>query len=193
MPRAGLNRTAVVDAALAIVDADGPAALTLAAVAARTGVATPSLYKHVGSLAELRRLIAVRLFDEFTATVTAVVLGRSGDAAMEALMRAYHEYATAHPNRYAFIPQQPDPDPEVNAAAERFVTLCFAVLKGYGFGDGDLVHATRVVRAAMHGFAILHISGGFGLPQDVAVTHQRLIETVLAGLKVTRGAAGTAS
>src|SRR5258708_40077532 len=97
MPRAGLNRAAVADAALEIVDADGPAALTLAAVAARTGVATPSLYKHVGSLAELRSLVAVRILDELTAQATAAVLGRSGDEAREALMRAYHGYAARHP------------------------------------------------------------------------------------------------
>ncbi|WP_228718230.1 TetR family transcriptional regulator [Kitasatospora acidiphila] len=41
MPRAGLNPDAVVDHALALIDEDGPDALTLAAVAARAGVAAP--------------------------------------------------------------------------------------------------------------------------------------------------------
>lgn len=40
MPRAGLSPEAVVDAAVAVVDAGGPGALTLAAVAGRAGVAT---------------------------------------------------------------------------------------------------------------------------------------------------------
>ncbi|GGM08132.1 TetR-like C-terminal domain-containing protein [Dactylosporangium sucinum] len=193
MPRAGLNRDAVVAAALAIIDDGGPEALTLAAVAARTGVATPSLYKHVKNLGELRNLLAVRLFDEFTDRATRAVLGRSRDEAVEALMRAYHEYATEHPHRYAIVPQRPDPDPAVQAAGERFVALFFAVLKGYGLDDDELVHATRVARATLHGFAMLQIGGGFGLPQDVAVTHQRLIDTVLAGLRATRGGAGSAS
>ncbi|MEV0130199.1 TetR-like C-terminal domain-containing protein [Dactylosporangium sp. NPDC050688] len=182
MPRAGLSRDAVVDAALALVDADGPAALTLAAVAARTGVATPSLYKHVGSLTELRNLLAVRLFEQFTAEATAAVLGLSGDAALEALMRAYHRYAVTHPHRYALLPQAPDPDPAVAAAADRFVGLCFAVLRGYGLDGDEIVHATRITRAAMHGFAVLHTSGGFGLPQDVEATLDRLVATVVRGV-----------
>ncbi|MEV4512062.1 TetR-like C-terminal domain-containing protein [Dactylosporangium sp. NPDC049525] len=182
MPRAGLSRDAVVDAALAIVDADGPAALTLAAVAARTGVATPSLYKHVGSLTELRNLLAVRLIDEFNAAATTAVIGLSGDAALEGLMRAYHRYAVTHPHRYALLPQAPDPDPAVAAAAGRFVELCFAVLRGYDLDDDEMVHAARITRATMHGFAVLHTSGGFGLPQDIDATLDRLIATVVHGI-----------
>lgn len=187
MPRAGLSRDAVVAAALALVDAEGPAALTLAAVAARTGVATPSLYKHVGSLTELRNLLAVRLLDEFTAAATAAVLGLSGDAALETLMRAYHRYAVTHPHRYALLPQKPDPDPAVSAAAARFLEVCFAVLRGFGLDDDELVHATRVTRATMHGFAVLYLSGGFGMPQDVDATLDRLVAIV------TRGVAGSGS
>jgi AcrR family transcriptional regulator len=182
LPRAGLSRDAVVDAALALVDAEGPAALTLAAVAARTGVATPSLYKHIGSLTDLRNLLAVRLLDELTAATTTAVLGLSGDAALERFMRAYHNYAVTHPHRYALLPQAPDPDPAVSAAATRLVELCFAVLRGYGLDDDEIVHATRITRAAMHGFAVLHISGGFGLPQDVNATFDRLIATVVRGV-----------
>ncbi|MDP9028475.1 MAG: TetR family transcriptional regulator, partial [Actinomycetota bacterium] len=61
MPRAGLSRVAVTDIAVALVDSapNGFAGLTLAAVAARAGVAVPSLYKHIGSLAELRRAVAL--------------------------------------------------------------------------------------------------------------------------------------
>ncbi|MGO2740360.1 MAG: TetR/AcrR family transcriptional regulator, partial [Cellulosimicrobium funkei] len=58
MARAGLSHDAVVRIALDLVDAGGPtgfADLTLAKVAAQAGGATPSLYKHVGSLAALRR------------------------------------------------------------------------------------------------------------------------------------------
>jgi AcrR family transcriptional regulator len=173
----------VVDAALAVVDEQGPAALTLAAVAARTGVATPSLYKHVAGLPELRRLLAVRLFDELADVLRAAAVGRSGDDALTALAAAYHRQAVARPHRYALMPQVPDPDPAVAAAGERVVGVFFAVLKGAGFGDEDQVHATRVLRAALHGFAVLSTGGGFGRPEDLTVTHQRLVATLLDGLR----------
>ncbi|MEV6923111.1 WHG domain-containing protein [Dactylosporangium sp. NPDC051485] len=178
MPRAGLSPTAVVAAALRIVDDGGPGALTLANVAAACGVATPSLYKHVAGLAELRARLAVHVMDEFTATVTTAMLGLSGDEALEALMRAYHAYATTHPNRYALIPQVPDPDAHVQAAAARFLSVVFAVFKGYDLTDAQVVHATRVLRAAMHGFAVLDTQHSFQMGEDIATTHNALIATL---------------
>lgn len=64
MPRAALSSEAVVDVALRLVDEETPAALTLSAVADRAGVATPSLYKHVRNLAELRDLLSARIMNE---------------------------------------------------------------------------------------------------------------------------------
>ena len=189
MPRAGLSPAAVVDAALRVVDAAGPAALTLAAVAAQCGVATPSLYKHVAGLPELRALLAARLIDELTTVTTAAMLGRSGDDALEALMVAYHAYATESPHRYAMIPQRPDSDEAVTAAAGRMIAVVFAVFKAYDLTDDQVVHATRVLRAAMHGFATLQVEGSFQLAQDIATTHRVLIET----MKALRVAAGSAS
>ena len=89
MPRAGLNGDAVVDAALAVVDENGPQALTLATVAARVGVATPSLYQHVAGLAQLRARVAARVLTEMTEVATDAVVGRSGDDAVATLMRRH--------------------------------------------------------------------------------------------------------
>ncbi|WP_415803326.1 TetR/AcrR family transcriptional regulator, partial [Isoptericola cucumis] len=104
MPRAGLSRDAVVGIALDLVDAGGPrglADLTLAKVAATAGVATPSLYKHVGSLAALRRHVAVVTLEEMAATSAAATVGRSGPDALRALAGAWRDYAREHPGRYA--------------------------------------------------------------------------------------------
>ncbi|MFD0581030.1 TetR/AcrR family transcriptional regulator [Dactylosporangium darangshiense] len=178
MPRAGLTPAAVVDAALRVVDRAGPASLTLAAVAAECGVATPSLYKHVAGLPELRSLLAARVLDDLTAAATSAVLGRSGDEALESLMRAYHAYATDNARRYALVPQRPDPDPSVASAAQRLVAVIFAVFKAYDLTDAQVVHATRVLRAAMHGFATLVSEGGFQMSEDLATTHAVLTATL---------------
>jgi AcrR family transcriptional regulator len=50
----------VVDAAIRLVDVSGPDKLTLAGVAAATGVAPPSLYRYIDSVDELFRLVAIR-------------------------------------------------------------------------------------------------------------------------------------
>jgi hypothetical protein len=56
--------------------------------------------------------------------------------------------------------------------------IVFAVLAGYGLAGDDAVHATRVLRAALHGFVTLEASGGFGMPQDIAVSYDCLIHTL---------------
>ncbi|MBC7559896.1 MAG: helix-turn-helix transcriptional regulator, partial [Dermatophilaceae bacterium] len=63
-PRTPLSTASVVDAAIELVDQQGRGALTLAAVAKRTGVATPSLYKHVSSLESLRQKVSARVTGE---------------------------------------------------------------------------------------------------------------------------------
>lgn len=182
MPRAGLSPAAVVDAALAVVDERGVDALTLAAVAARTGVAAPSLYKHVGGLADLRTLVVVRIMDELTARLSAAVAGRSRDDAVTALMTAYRDYVLADPNRYAALPPDPLHDPALAAAGARMLDVFLAVLRGYGLRDAAAVHAIRCLRAVCHGFATIQAAGGFGLPQDLDRTYRYLIDMYLASL-----------
>jgi AcrR family transcriptional regulator len=182
MPRAGLNPEAVTDAALALVDERGLDALTLAEVAKRVGVATPSLYKHVRNLAELRDRVGVRALDGMTERCAAAVLGRSGEDAVRGGMRAYRDYVIEHPNRYAAIPQQPSLDPATIVAANRLLDVIFAILRGYGLTGPALVHATRCFRATAHGFASLQAAGGFGLPEDLDTTYDHLIRALAQSL-----------
>ena len=52
---AGINKDAVIRAAQKIADTKGWTALTLAALAAKLRIRSPSLYNHVGGLEDLRR------------------------------------------------------------------------------------------------------------------------------------------
>ncbi|MGN9906574.1 TetR/AcrR family transcriptional regulator [Phytohabitans sp. LJ34] len=180
--RAGLSTAAVVEAARTIIDEQGADALTLAAVAQRTGVAAPSLYKHVGSLAELRTLVGARVLEEMTERFTRAVLGRSGDDAVEALMHAYRDYVREHPARYATAPADALHDPRTAAPGRRLLEVFLAVLRGYGLTDSAAIHTTRCLRAVVHGFASIEASGGFGLPEDLDETYAQLIRMTVASL-----------
>ncbi|MER6397697.1 WHG domain-containing protein [Kitasatospora sp. NPDC001603] len=189
MPRVGLTPEQVVDHALALIDEQGPEALTLAAVAGRAQVATPSLYKHVtGGLAELRRLIAVRVTEELADRLAEAAVGRGGDDAVAAVLRAYHGYATEYPHRYAALPQAPQPDDDLARAGGRLVAVILAVLRGYGLEGSEAVHAARTVRSVAHGFASLSIGGGFQLAENLSDTQDRLITLLTGGLRNWPGA-----
>ena len=100
MPRAGLTPAAVTRLALAQLDESGPDGLTLKAVAARAGVAAPSLYKHVQSLEHLRDLMTAAVLAEAAEEIGAAVMGRSGRDALEAFLLAYRGYARRLPYRW---------------------------------------------------------------------------------------------
>jgi AcrR family transcriptional regulator len=185
VPRAGLSPEAVVDIAVELIDEgdQGPSALTLAAVAARAGVATPSLYKHVHSLAELRALVSRRGWQELTERIADAVTGRAGEQAVRGLLLAYRSYVVQHPNRYRAMHQAPLSDPRTAAVADRLMGIVLAVLAGFGLEGAAAIHAARCLRSAAHGFALLEADGGFGLPEDPDASYDLLIDMVIAGLR----------
>jgi AcrR family transcriptional regulator len=184
MPRAGLTTGAIVEIALGAVDDHGLAGLTLTTVAERAGVATPALYKHVRNLADLQQLIAARVAGEVTADLEAAVMGRSGDDAIRALAATFRAYATRFPERYAAIVAAPQPGTPAAEAAGRMLDVFLAVLRGYGLEGSQAVHATRALRSACHGFAMLQAGGGFGLPEDLDASYDLLVDMLVSGLSL---------
>ena len=191
MPRAGLTRERVIAEAAAVADEAGLERLTMASVAHRLGVSLPALYKHVDSIAELRRDLAVLGVRELTAAMTRAALGRSGRDALSATAWAYREYAAAHPGLSEASIRAPDPgDAEHQAASEAALTVLHAILAGYGIGGDDAIHAIRSLRVVMHGFVTLEHAGGFGLPHSVDETFSRLIDGLHLMLSRPRSPAG---
>ena len=186
MPRAGLTPERVVREAELLVDEVGFDSLTLAAVAARLTVRLPSLYKHVQSLGALRSEVSVRATREFADVLSRATAGRSGADAVRALGAEYRRWALQHPGRYAATVRAPDPsNAEAVAAADAAVRAVLAVLEGFGLRDGELIDATRSLRAALHGFIALEAAGGFGLPRSIETSFERHVENLVAALQAT--------
>ena len=190
MPRAGLSREAVTSIAVELVDASprGFDELTLAAVAAKAGVAVPSLYKHVGSLAELRRGVTLVAVNELLRRTSAAAVGRSGPDALRALAHAIRDFAHERPGLYAAsqaaTPTNRD-DPEsvaLDRASAETVGVAVAALRGFGIPEGRTIDAARVVRSAIHGFVALEAAGGFGLPDSVDGSFDAMLDVLIAGL-----------
>lgn len=187
MPRAGLDPDAVVAGAARVADAEGLDALSLARLAVELGVRPPSLYAHVGGLDDLRRRLAIRGSLELGSELQAAVAGRSGRDALEALAGVYRRYALEHPGTYAALQRGPTPgDAEAEEAADRLIGVVLAVLRGYGLEGEAAVHATRILRAALHGFVSLESAGGFAMPLDLEESFSRLVSVVDAGLEEQR-------
>jgi AcrR family transcriptional regulator len=183
MPRAGLDREAVIAAAAELADSrpDGLDAVTLTALADRLGIRTPSLYAHIDGLEDLRRQLGARGAHQLTVAVVAATSGRAGHDALGSLAHAYREFAHAHPGTYAAMQRAPEPQYAGPATAAReLVDAIAAALSGYGLNGDDAIHAIRVVRASLHGFVSLEQLGGFRIPISLDETFERLV-TMLDG------------
>jgi AcrR family transcriptional regulator len=188
VPRAGLTPDLVARTAADLADTHGWEQLTLAAVAARLGVRQPSLYKHVESLAALRRAVSRLAVTELQERVTTAVAGRSGTDALQHLAVAYRQYARQHPGRYAASVLAPAPGDEEHArVGDAIIGTLAAVLRGYRIGDGpadeSVLHAIRALRALLHGFVALEAAGGYALALDLDESYRRLVDGFDAALR----------
>ena len=185
MPRAGLDTEAVVAAAARIADAEGLDAATLARLAADLGIKAPSLYAHVGGLGDLRRRLGAKGARELAARLQAAAAGRARRDALDAVANAYRAYAREHPGTYAALqrPLTVEADDEESAAAQAAVVdVVLAVLRGYGLEGDEAIHATRTLRAALHGFVSLEAESGFGIPLSLDESFSRLVDVLDRGL-----------
>jgi AcrR family transcriptional regulator len=176
MPRAGLTEDRVVAEAEQMADEDGLGQLSLTALAGRLGVRQPSIYKHIDSLAGLRRSISVRAKAELGDVLARAAVGRSGADAIRSMSRAYRTWALAHPGRYEAAQVAPAPgDADDEAASLAVVRICADVLAGYQLYGDDAIDAIRALRSTLHGFVALESGGGFGLPVDIDRSFEHLI------------------
>lgn len=183
MPRAGLTAAAVVETASQIADEEGWEALSLPLVAARCGVKPPSLYKHVASLGALKEAVAADALDALATIAERVAAESTPQEALGRLAHGYRAYALRHPGRYAATVQAAPETGERAAAAERALEAIRRALAVYHLEGDDLVHGVRAVRATVHGFVLLELAGGFGMPQSVDASFERLIAGLDAALR----------
>ncbi len=176
MARRGLTEAAVVDVAVAIVEAEGAAALSLSRVASELGVKPPSLYNHVSGLDRLRRDVALRATRQLGDRLGSAAMGRTGRDAWRAVAGELRAYAVEHPGLYELSARARPEDEEFAAAALRAVEPMLAILRGYDLDETEAIHATRTLRAAIHGFVSLESVGGFGLDVDVGDSFDWLVE-----------------
>ncbi|WP_375383449.1 TetR/AcrR family transcriptional regulator [uncultured Sphingomonas sp.] len=177
MPRGGLSPAIVTEAAAAIVDAHGLAALTLARLAARLGVAPPSLYKHIGGQDDLILRVSTLSLRWLNDALTTAAMARAGRAALGSIAHAYRRFAIDHAGLYTLTqgPLRPDSDAQ-QTEARRVVAVFDAVIASYGVPDALSVHAIRVVRASLHGFVDIEARGGFQLSQSVDESFELVVE-----------------
>lgn len=186
MARARVDKQAVLQTAVEILDTEGIPALTLSRLAEKLGIQTPSLYNHIDGLPALQRELTVLNARLLADTLSEAGIGRSGPEFFTAAAQAFRDYVKAHPGLYLSTLRstagEPMQDPDLVREEERTWKVGLALMTSLGLQDNDAIHGLRAFRSVVHGFATLELAGGFGLPQDCDESFQRLTTALLAGL-----------
>lgn len=177
----------VTEAGARLADEVGFDQLSMSPIARRLGVKTPSLYKHVDSLADLAYRIAVLAATELGDAIRDGTQGRSDSDALAAAAQTIRTYVREHPGRYTALNSAhlTGPDDPLTAARARLLDSFAAVLRGYRLDPSEEIHALRMLRSMLHGFASLEVAGEFHLETEVDQSFAWTIAFIDRGLRAT--------
>ncbi|UNO40854.1 TetR/AcrR family transcriptional regulator C-terminal domain-containing protein [Streptomyces sp. MST-110588] len=159
--RAGLTREQVLDAALALVDREGAAALTMRRLGSELGVEAMTLYNYVPNKAELLDALVERVCTQALPPEPAQV---SPDVDWRGLLRGYadslRQALLRHPRMLPLVATRPAVTPATLDAVERGLHVLTAV----GFPLGRAVDALNALTLFVvgHTAAEAGIGGGEG-------------------------------
>ena len=161
----------IVAAGRDLLDAAGPAGVTMQAVAARVGVRAPSLYKRVRDRDALLSAIAESAIDDLTVRLDAA------DADLSDIARAYRSFAQQHPEAFRLMFSPAAPLAALQRSSVPVIRASAALV-----GDDDALDAARLFTAWATGFLQMELSGAFRLGGDVDHAFDYGLGRLIAGL-----------
>jgi AcrR family transcriptional regulator len=187
MKTRGITKAIVLQAAVELADSIGGLdQITLALLAQKLHIKTPSLYNHVDGMPGLRKELAHWGLRKLKEQLADAAIGKSGEDALLAMGLAYVAFVRQHPGLYEAVIGAPDrEDATMQSLAEDTIQLLLRVLEVFQFDRDDALHTIRGFRSIVHGFATLELKNSFGLALDRDESLRRLLNTFLAGLKNT--------
>lgn len=185
--RVRLDKDAVVQTAVELVNAKGMQALTLSRLAEELGIQTPSLYNHIDGLPGLQKDMAVLNAKLMADRLNEAAVGKSGSDLFMEVAQAFRNYVKEYAGLYMSTLRssgtQDVQDENLVREEERAVKIGTTVMASLGLKGQDAIHALRAFRSTVHGFATLEVAGGFGLPLECDESFRRLVTALSAGLQ----------
>jgi len=159
--RRGLTPALVLDEAFAIIDAGGPAALTMRALAAKLGVAPMAVYNHFRDREAILDALAAQVFAGLSAESRAATGSRapkgrvskpsvSWRTSLRAIVLAVQRFANEHPHIYRLAMTRPS-KPE---SAFELTTEAVAILRAAGVSERDAIHAYHAFVLMLQGYPL---------------------------------------
>jgi AcrR family transcriptional regulator len=174
---------AIVRAAADLLEADGPAGMSMQAVGARVGVRAPSLYKHVSGRGALVRLVAEDAARDLGERLDASApFGTPPKEALGAAARALRSFAHERPAAFRLVlspaAEEDRLDPETARRSSAAVVRIAAELAG----PEHALEAARTLTAWASGFVAMELAGAFRMGGDVDAAFEFGVERIADAL-----------
>lgn len=181
---AALGREDVIQAAIACIAAEGPGALGIKRVAQALGIQPPSLYHHVANNEELVRLVTIEGWRQLGVDLADRPKAADPRAGIVALARTFRRFVADHPGWYQVMSETrlAHNDAEFLPVASRIMQDFAEALAPFGIEGAEVVHTVRMLRASLHGFVLLELSGQFGMPFAADESFEWMVERLIAVL-----------
>ena len=181
---------AILEAASRILSEEGAGALTVRRIASEAGCSTMGLYSRFGGKEGVVDQLYVEGFEHLCAGMSDIPLTDDPIEDLLACARAYREHALAHSTHYMvmFGGAVPDFIPTkasrmvAHGAFERLVSRVQRCIDVGAF-KGDAAEIAEIWWGAMHGLVMLEIVGVDPNHGDPAERLDRLLDTLLDGLR----------
>ena len=190
MRKMNLDKQTVVKAAAELTDEIGLNDLSLKLLAEKLGVRSPSLYNHIGSLAELKTELMLYGWRQLEDELIRAAAGEKGFDAVRLMSRAFFEFAMNNKGVFeAMLWYNKYDDETSDEATKGLFELIYKVLAAENISRERAEHLIRTLRGFLEGFSLLVIKDSFGHPADIYESFEISLDVIIEGMKATnRGA-----
>jgi AcrR family transcriptional regulator len=176
-----LNREVILDGAIALIEGDGPAALSMRRLGSNLGVEGMAIYHHFAGREELLAAIGDRLLEP----LRELEFGMDWRDACRRFATVLRDVAVAQPATFQLLGLQPL---DTRAALEPVERL-LGVLVGAGFRASEALATYRATVSYARGYALAEVTG-FTVDAARPAGRERLAALPLAEFPILAGRAG---
>lgn len=178
-----VTKTAVIQAASDIADEKGLNNVSLKMVAERLKIRTPSLYNHIENLDDLLRTVAHNGMRIMNQRMAQAAIGKSGDAAIQAVAIEYLNYMIEHCGVYETIQWATWHGTDETAKIFcDYTDLLKTLILSCNFGTENAAAILNLLTGFLHGYTTLQLRYAFSDPDKVRMELRMALDTVLIGL-----------
>ena len=186
--RKGLNTDRIVEVAAELIAERGFDQFSLRELADRLGVKTASLYNHISSLSELTSNIGQLAFERMAGQLYSGTEDALPFDTLYHIAIGYRRFAKQNPELYKTIVKIPSTgSSDLIEKGQSLVHSLYPVLEACGLSEDDIIHFSRTIRSAMHGFVTLEEAGFFGTGVDADESYSYMIKALIEPLKTELG------